>query len=69
MSDLLPGRSFPLGATVYPSGVNFCLFSANCTGVELLLFDTPNAPKPARVIRLDPQRDRTVFYWHIFVKG
>jgi len=69
MSDLLPGRSFPLGATVYPSGVNFSLFSANCSGVELLLFDEPNAPRPARVIPLDPRRNRTVFYWHIFVKG
>ncbi len=69
MPDLLPGRSFPLGATVYPHGVNFCLFSANCTGVELLLFDAPDAPRPARVIRLDPRRNHTVFYWHIFVSG
>ncbi len=69
MSDLLPGRSFPLGATPYPQGVNFCLFSANGTGVDLLLFDAPDAPRPARIIQLDPRRNRTVFYWHVFVKG
>ncbi len=69
MSDLLPGRSFPLGATPYPQGVNFCLFSANGTGVDLLLFDAPDAPRPARIIQLDSRRNRTVFYWHVFIKG
>lgn len=69
MTDLLPGQSFPLGATVRPGGVNFCLFSKNCTAVELLLFDEPTAPRPARVIPLDPALNRTFYYWHVFVKG
>ncbi|MCU0514517.1 MAG: glycogen debranching protein GlgX [Anaerolineae bacterium] len=67
--DVLPGRYIPLGATVYPDGVNFCLFSKNCTMLELLLFDAPDTPRPARVIRFDPRRHRTFYYWHLFVKG
>jgi glycogen operon protein len=66
--DVLPGQSFPLGATVYPDGVNFCIFSKNAEVLELLLFDAPDR-KPARVIQLDPQQHKTFYYWHIFVPG
>lgn len=61
------GKSYPVGATVYPDGVNFCLFSKKATKIELLLFDEPNAPEPYRVLTLDPKYNRTFFYWHIFV--
>ena len=64
-----PGQTSPLGATVYVDGVNFCLFSKHATGIELLLFDSPNSPEPHQVIALDPKRNRTFFYWHIFVEG
>lgn len=67
--DILPGRSFPLGATVYPNGVNFCILSKNSTALELLLFDTPDAPLPARVIQLDSKQNKTFYYWHVFVPG
>ncbi len=69
MSDLSPGRSYPLGATFFDGGVNFCVYSHNGTSVELLFFDHADAPKPSRVIRLDPDTNRTFYYWHIFVKG
>src|SRR5262245_26659735 len=59
--------SAPLGATVYPGGVNFSVFSKNATLVELLLFDDENAAQPARVIPLDTYRNRTYHYWHVFV--
>lgn len=62
-----PSHSYPLGATVYPNGVNFCVFSKNCEAIELLLFDTADDPHPARVIRFDPDKDRTFYYWHLFV--
>jgi isoamylase len=68
-THILPGQSFPLGATVYPNGVNFCVFSKNCDAVELLLFDDVDDPRPARVIPLDPADNRTFYYWHIFVLG
>ena len=65
----LPGQSFPLGATVCPNGVNFSIFSRNADLLELLLFDSPTDPKPARTLTLDPKRNKTFFYWHIFVPG
>jgi glycogen operon protein len=68
VSDGLPeGSSFPLGATPSATGVNFSVFSRHATGVELLLFDAADDPKPARVVRLDPSTNRTYYYWHTFV--
>ena len=64
---VLPGKSSPLGATVYPDGVNFCLFSQNAEAIELLLFDTAEAPRPAQTIKLDPSLNKTYYYWHVFV--
>ncbi|MGV2830960.1 glycogen debranching protein GlgX [Myxosarcina sp. GI1(2024)] len=66
--DVLPGKSFPLGATVYPDGVNFSIFS-RAEALELLLFDRPEAPQPARVIALEPKLHCSCYYWHVFVKG
>ena len=63
------GKSFPLGATVYPDGVNFSIFSKNSTALELLLFDDVDAFQPDRIISLDTRRNRTFYYWHIFVPG
>ena len=61
------GRSFPLGATVYPDGVNFSVFSRDADALELLLFDRVDDPKPCRIIPLDPRRNRTYHYRHLFV--
>jgi pullulanase/glycogen debranching enzyme len=33
------GQSSPLGATVYPDGINFSVFSRSASRIELLLFD------------------------------
>jgi isoamylase len=68
-SSLGQGESFPLGATSYPEGVNFCVFSRSATGVELLFFDREDDARPARVIRIDPSTNRTYHYWHVFVAG
>ncbi len=68
-ADILSGKSFPLGATFTPDGVNFCLFSKNCSSVELLFFDDADARAPSRVIPLDPRRHRTFYYWHVLVPG
>ena len=63
------GRSYPLGATSLPGGVNFSVFSRHATGVELLLFDREDDPRPARVIPIDSAVNRTYHYWHVFVPG
>lgn len=77
MLDTGPGLPDQLGATVKTladttvggSGVNFALFSYHATGVELLLFERPDAAEPSAVFRLDPEMNRTGCYWHIFVSG
>ncbi len=63
----LLGKSFPLGATPYDGGVNFSVFSKSATGMELLFFNSVTDRHPARAITLDPQRNRTADYWHVFV--
>src|SRR5205823_14090383 len=63
------GLSSPLGATWSDEGVNFSLFSRHATGVELLLFEGVDDPRPSQVIRLEPTANRTYFYWHVFVPG
>src|SRR5581483_11562023 len=64
-----PGSPHPLGATPGPDGVNFSLFSAHATGVQLLLFAAHDAPQPAQVITLDPFANKTFHFWHVFVRG
>ncbi|GAB4542522.1 MAG: glycogen debranching protein GlgX [Pleurocapsa sp.] len=66
--DVFPGQTFPIGATVYPTGVNFCVFS-HAETIELLLFDSPEAPKPYRTITLNPNINRSCHYWHVFIQG
>ncbi|WP_013628955.1 glycogen debranching protein GlgX [Rubinisphaera brasiliensis] len=56
-----PGKPFPLGAHYDGSGVNFALYSANATHVELCLFDSIEDIKEAKRIRLP---ERTDFVWH-----
>lgn len=61
------GRSVPVGATASNAGVNFSLFSRHATNVELLLFDHEDDAQPSRVIHLDPVKNRTYHYWHVFL--
>jgi isoamylase len=63
------GSPHPLGATVYPDGVNFSIFSEHATGVELLLFAKDDDPYPAQTIKLDPLKNRSFAFWHVFVEG
>jgi len=68
-SPLMPGSSFPLGATVQLDGVNFSVFSKHATAVQLVFFDRVDATAPSRVIDLDPRTQRSYHYWHAFVPG
>ena len=58
------GYPYPLGATWMGNGVNFALFSANATGVDLCLFDSTDAERES--IRI-PMREQTNQIWHIFL--
>ncbi len=59
-----PGYPYPLGATWTGVGVNFALFSAHATKVELCLFDGPDATKERVRIPLPEQTDMV---WHAFL--
>jgi isoamylase len=63
------GSSHPLGATLSGGGANFSIFSRAASRIELLLFDTVDDARPARVVELDPRVHRTYHYWHAFVPG
>ena len=67
--DIQTGKSYPLGATCSPEGVNFCVFSKNCQAVELLFFNDADDNEPSRVIRFDHKVNKTFYYWHAFVPG
>ena len=67
--SIAAGKPYPLGATVYPEGANFSLFTKYATAVELLLFDYVDDAQPSYVFRLDPAVNRTFYYWHVFVPG
>jgi len=60
-----PGKFYPLGATLYPDGVNFALYSRHATAVFLLLFDRPDG-EPTDIIQLE---NRSRYVWHVFVHG
>jgi len=63
-ADLLVGKPYPLGATLTEEGVNFALFSANATGVELCLFGSPEDKSETRIIRIFHCTNQI---WHVFV--
>ena len=56
-----PGRPYPLGATWDGGGVNFSIFSAHATRVELCLFDSPEAEQESQRVPLPEQTDLA---WH-----
>jgi glycogen operon protein len=67
--EIHPGKSYPLGATAYDHGVNFCVFSRNAEYIELLLFNDKDEGNPSKVYKLDPGLHRTFYYWHVFIDG
>src|SRR6266576_1004412 len=59
-----PGYPYLLGATWTGVGVNFALFSAHATKVELCLFDSPQATRETARIALSEHTDMV---WHGFL--
>ena len=56
-----PGQPYPLGATWTGLGVNFAIFSAHATKVEVCFFDTTYALKPTACV---PLPENTDMVWH-----
>src|SRR5262247_3859679 len=56
-----PGQPYPLGTTWTGLGVNFAIFSAHATNVELCLFDSPDAAAPSASVTLPEHTDMV---WH-----
>lgn len=63
------GSRYPAGSTYGPQGTNFSVFSRHAVGMELLLYESSDSPSPFQVIKLDPEENRTFFFWHVFVEG
>lgn len=57
------GDPYPMGATVRDGGVNFAIFSAHATAIDLCLFDEQGVETRFRL----PENDG--FIWHGFVVG
>ncbi|HEV3061925.1 MAG TPA: glycogen debranching protein GlgX, partial [Vicinamibacterales bacterium] len=64
MMRVWPGYPYPLGATWSGVGVNFAVFSAHATRVELCLFESPDATTETARIPLPEQTDQV---WHGFL--
>jgi isoamylase len=67
--EIGPGSAHPAGVSASPGGVNFSLFSQAATEVVLLLFEHPTDLEPMQTVRLDPFKNKTFHFWHVFVRG
>jgi glycogen operon protein len=63
---VLPGSSYPLGATWDGKGINFAVFSEHATKVELCLFDSVDARTESARVALPDQTERV---WHGYIIG
>lgn len=62
---LLPGRPYPLGAHCDETGVNFAMFSAHASKMELCLFDAAGRQELAKL----PLPECTDEIWHGYLPG
>ena len=68
-TEVRVGVPLPLGTSESEGGVNFALFSRHAIRVQLELFDHPEDAKAAKVIDLNPARNRTGDIWHVWIEG
>ena len=66
MLKMLPGKPYPLGATWDGLGVNFALYSAHATRVDLVFFDSPDDEAPSITVTLP---ERTGPIWHGYARN
>src|SRR5689334_25331672 len=63
--QLEPGSPYPLGATWDGLGINFAVFSAHATRIDLCIFD----PSGRREIKRLPLPEYTDEVWHGYLPG
>jgi isoamylase len=63
LTEVWPGRPFPLGAEWDGSGTNFSVFSEHAERVELCLFDAGDAETRVEMT------ERTALNWHCYLPG
>ncbi len=63
MTEIWPGKPFPLGPEWDGSGTNFSLFSEHAEGVELCLFDDEDNETRVEIT------ERTAYHWHGYLPG
>src|ERR1035441_9625414 len=68
-TEVRMGVPLPMGTHQDGGGVNFAFFSRHASRVRLEWIDHPQDAAPARVIDLDPERNRTGDVWHVWVEG
>src|SRR5579875_1716335 len=61
---LLPGKPYPLGATLSSLGTNFALYSENATAVNVCFFDEEGNQTDCVALR-----EVTAFVWHGLIRG
>ena len=61
---LLPGKPYPLGATVHKRGTNFAVYSDAATRVDVCFFDKEGNQTDCVTLR-----EKTTHVWHGFVNG
>ena len=57
------------GPTWTAEGTNFSVFSRSARRVELLLYQASDSREPVQIVDLDPNTNRSYFFWHVFVEG
>lgn len=62
---VLPGTPWPMGASLVPGGVNFAVFAAHATGLDLCLYSPEGRHETARIAFAE----RTGDIWHMTVTG
>ncbi|MDE1156236.1 MAG: glycogen debranching protein GlgX [Acidobacteriaceae bacterium] len=60
---VLPGKPYPLGATLSSQGTNFALYSENATSVEVCFFDEQDNQTECVALK-----ETTAFVWHGLVR-
>ncbi|HSP03221.1 MAG TPA: hypothetical protein VLR27_06945, partial [Acidimicrobiales bacterium] len=63
MSEIWPGRAYPLGATFDGAGTNFSLFSEIAERVELCLFSRDGRETRHELVEVDAH------CWHAYLPG